>query len=187
MREDGAECRQNGPADDQDREPERQVETEGQHFGERRRQRDEDRAQIDDLHRHDEHGEQAAGDRSGDEAMHQDPPGDAARRAADDRDAGAERDRDQRGMAERQHVDDDPSSVEHEEQADDREIDRDDAEDEADLHRALHRRARLLLTNAGGGGFHLHARFFAMRSPRIPCGRKISTMMSSVKAMRSRS
>ena len=31
-----------------------------------------------------------------------------------------------------------------------------------------------------------HARFLAMRSPSSPCGRKISTMISSVKAIRSR-
>ena len=51
-------------------------------------------------------------------------------------------------------------------------------------HRQMHRAGAECEADQGGAAHH--ARFLAMRSPSRPCGRKISTMISSVKAIRSR-
>ena len=83
--------------------------------------------------------------------------------------AGTARDQQQRRLPEAQHIDDDPALVHREQHADRRQVHRAGAECEADQRSAAH-----------------HARFLAMRSPSSPCGRKISTMISSVKAIRSR-
>src|SRR5208282_6743820 len=108
------------------------------------------------------------------------------RRAQDRRRSGAERDGDQGGLPERHDANDDPALVEHRQDADDRDVDGDRAEDEPDLEGVLQWSA-----SSAGAGRHrrdsAHARFLAMRSPMIPYGRKISTMMSKVNAMRSRS
>ena len=88
-------------------------------------------------------------------------------------------------MPEGDDVDDDPAPIEHRQDTDDSDVDGDRAEDEPELEGARPR----IGSRAGPGDQRgrAHARFFAMRSPMIPYGRKISTMMRSVKAMRSRS
>ena len=86
--------------------------------------------------------------------------------------AGAAGEQQQHRLTQAQRVDDDPALVQHQQHADHGEVHRTGAEREADQHRAAHARH--------------HARFFAMRSPSRPCGRKISTMISSVNAIRSR-
>ena len=82
---------------------------------------------------------------------------------------GAPGDHQQHRLTEAQRVDDDPALVQHQQHADHREMHRAGAEGEANQDCAAHQ-----------------ARFLAMRSPSSPCGRKISTMISSVKAIRSR-
>ena len=86
-----------------------------------------------------------------------------------DRGAGAEPDCDQGCVAERDDVDDDPARVHQRQDADDRAIDGDDAEHEADAERPAKRRA--LATRSPVGEIACrgaHARFLAMRSPRMP-------------------
>ena len=103
-----------------------------------------------------------------------------------DRCAGAEPEGDQGGMAERHDADDDPARADQRQDADDRDVDSHDAEDETNVERS--REDGTLLPARGGGADRrsFHARFFAMRSPMMPYGRKMRTIMSSVKAMRSR-
>ncbi len=95
--------------------------------------------------------------------------GEQSRKRAPRHRAGTARDQQQRRLPEAQHIDDDPALVHREQHADRRQVHRAGAEGEADERGAAH-----------------HARFLAMRSPSSPCGRKISTMISSVKAIRSR-
>ena len=83
--------------------------------------------------------------------------------------AGAAGDQQQYRLTEAQRIDDDPALMQHQQHADHGEVHRAGAEREADEDGAAHQ-----------------ARFLAMRSPSSPCGRKISTMISRVKAIRSR-
>ncbi len=83
---------------------------------------------------------------------------------------GAAGDQQQYRLAQRQRVHDDPALVQHQQHAD---------------HGEMHGTGAEHETDEDGAAAH-HARFFAMRSPSSPCGRKISTMISSVKAIRSR-
>src|SRR5262249_47094929 len=84
--------------------------------------------------------------------------------------AGATREQQERRLPERKNVHDDPAIVHGEQHANRGDVHRAGAESETDQDGATD-----------------HARFLAMRSPSRPCGRKISTMISSVKAIRSRS
>ena len=85
---------------------------------------------------------------------------------------GAPGDRDQHGLSEAHRVHDDPPLMQHQQHADHCQMQCAGPERHADQNGAAHAR--------------YHARFFAMRSPSRPCGRKISTMISSVNAIRSR-
>ena len=86
--------------------------------------------------------------------------------------AGATGDQQQHRLPEAQRVDDDPALMQRQQHADRRQMHRARAERQADQD--------------GAAQLRHHARFLAMRSPSRPCGRKISTMISSVKAIRSR-
>ncbi len=186
VRHQGAQHGQHGTAANGSDEPQRQPETEGEHGRQGWRQCDEHRAQVDRLHRQHEQGGEEARERARDEAQHQDRPTRPADPASGNDDAGAEAEGDQHSVAERQHVDDDPPLVDQRQQADKRQIDGGGAEEESGADGAPCRRA-LHPPRAGRPGRHRQARFVAMRCPKMPCGRKIRTMIRSVKAMRSRS
>ena len=148
-------------AADQDADAGGEAEFERQHVEQRRRQRDEDR-----LQRHQRHQHAVSAAIGTPAAAPASSPGSGRPRHR----AGAAGDQQQHRLTEAQRIDDDPALMQHQQHADHREMHRAGAEREADQRSARRH----------------HARFFAMRSPSRPCGRKISTMISSVKAIRSR-
>ena len=130
-----------------------------QHVEQRGRQRDEDRLQRHHRQHRGQHRDRHAGGGAGEQTL-QRPSGHRT---------GATGDHQQHGLAEAQRTNDDPALMQHQQHADHGEMHRAGAERQADQDGAAH-----------------HARFLAMRSPSRPCGRKISTMISSVNAIRSR-
>ena len=157
------------PRDDQDRAAERRAEAKGQRMKQGRRERDEDLAKRKDLHRQGQEREKGARDAAGKQTRGGERPERRRAPACRDRGAGAEPDCDQGCVAQRDDVDDDPTRVHQRQNADDRAIDGDDAEDEADAERPAKRRARPARRAVGDIGCRsAHARFLAMRSPRMP-------------------
>ena len=163
-----AECCSGGGQDDGS---ERQAEPEGEGLEEGRRKCDEDHAQVEKLYRRHQGGEEAAGDDAGDSTLECQRGEGADAAALGHGGTGTEPDREQGRMAERHHADHDPARVDHRQNADDGDIDGDGAENEPQGHRPLERERRLARAagcGIGRRGRHAYARFFAMRSPRMP-------------------
>ncbi len=169
QRERGAEPGQHCRSEGQENWTGRDAEAEGQLLLHSRGKRDEDRAKVDDLHRHGQQCEESPCDGAGEKARQGERPEFGGLPARGDCGAGAERDPNQRGVAERHDVDDDPAPVEQRQDADDSDVDGHDAENETDSQRS--REDGALLPTGAVDRTHrrlAHARFFAIRSPSMP-------------------